>query len=391
MINNDTVYRKIMKLKPKKAAGLDGIPQKLVKDSAIIITPFLNHIFNISLSEGKFPDDWKKARVSPILKSGSRDECDNYRPISILSPISKIFEKIVFDQLSQYLTTNEILTDYQSGFRKGYSTCSSLLRTTNDWLVNMDKGLINGVVFLDLKKAFDTVDHDILIKKLEFYGNKNNALRWFISYLSNRKQVCKVGMSMSNSENVAAGVSQGSNLGPLLFLLYINDLPNCLDSSVPALFADDTNLTASGASASEIQDILEIELNKVHTWLLANKLTLNIKKTEYVLIGSRQRLSQASADPILSMGSEGIKRVSSTITLGVVVDECITWSDHVDKVAKKAAKGIGMLRTSKHLFDRDTLKTIYNAFVLPHFDYCALVWNNCSNSKTLQQIAKTPK
>ena len=130
----------------------------------------------------------------------------------------------------------------------------------------MEKGLINGVVFLDLKKAFDTVDHDILIKKLEFYDIKNNALCWFISYLSNRKQVCKVGMSVSNSENVTAGVPQGSNLGPLLFLLYINDLPNCLDSSVPALFADDTNLTASGASASEIQDILEIELNKVHTW-----------------------------------------------------------------------------------------------------------------------------
>ena len=175
-----------MKLKPKKAAGLDRIPQKLIKDSAVIITPFLNHIFNISLSEGKFPDDWKKARVSPIFKSGSREECDNYRPICILSAISKIFEKIVFDQLSQYLTTNEILTDYR--------------------LVKMDKGLINGVVFLDLKKAFDTVDHEILIKKLEFYGIKNNALRWFISYQSNRKQICKVGMSMSNSENITAGV-----------------------------------------------------------------------------------------------------------------------------------------------------------------------------------------
>ena len=183
---------------------------------------------------------------------------------------------------------------------------------------------------------------------------------------------------MSNSENVTAGVPQGSNLGPLLFLLYINDLPNCLDFFVPALFADDTNLTASGASASEIQDILEIELNKIHTWLLANKLTLNVKKIEYMLMGFRQRLSQVSADPILSMGSEGIKRVSSTKTLGVVVDECITWSGHVDKVVKKAAKGIGMLRRSKHLFGRDTLKTIYNAFVLPHFDYCALVWNNCS-------------
>ena len=173
----------------------------------------------------------------------------------------------------------------------------------------MDKGLINGVVFLDLKKAFDTVDHDILIKKLEFYGIKNNTLRWFISYLSHRKQVCKVGMSVSNSENIKTGVPQGSNLGPLLFLLYINDLPKCLDSSVPALFADDTNLTISGTTATEIQDNLEIELNKVHMWLLANKLTLNAKKTEFMLIGSRQRLSQIISDPILSIGSEAIKRV----------------------------------------------------------------------------------
>ena len=382
MINDETVYKKIMKLKPNKGAGLDKIPQKLIKDSAVVITPYLNLIFNLSLSEGKFPDDWKKARVSPIFKSGNREECGNYRPISILSAISKIFEKIVFDQLSQYLITNKILNDYQSGFRKGYSTCSSLLRTTNEWLVNMDKGLINGVVFLDLKKAFDTVDHNILIKKLEFYGLKNNTLRWFISYLCHRKQICKVGMSVSNSENITTGVPQGSNLGPLLFLLYINDLPNCLDSSVPALFADDTNLTTSGSTASEIQDNLEIELNKVHTWLLANKLTLNVDKTEYMLIGSRQRLSQVISDPILSMGSEGIKRTLSTKTLGVVVDECLTWKDHIDKVAKKAAKGIGMLRRSKHLFDTDTLKTIYSTFVLPHFDYCSLVWNNCS--KTLQ-------
>ena len=239
---------------------------------------------------------------------------------------------------------------------------------------------MNGVVFLDLKKAFDTVDHGILIKKLEFYGIKNNTLRWFISYLSDRKQICKVGMSVSNSENITTGVPQGSNLGPLLFLLYINDLPRYLDSSVPALFADDTNLTVSGVTATEIQDNLEIELNKVHMWLLANKLTLNAKKPEFMLIGSRQRLSQIIADPILSIGSESIKRVSSTKTLGVTVDECITWKDQIDEVAKKAAKGIGILRRSKGFLDKDTLKTIYSAFVLPHFDYCALVWHNCSKA-----------
>lgn len=381
-INNDTIFNKIMKIKSNKAAGLDKIPQKLLKDSAVVVTPFLNLIFNLSLSEGEFPSDWKNARVSPIFKSGDREECGNYRPISILSAISKIFERIVFEQINQYLITNQILTQYQSGFRKGYSTYSSLLKTTNEWLVNMDKGLINGVVFLDLKKAFDTVDHEIMIKKLEFYGIRNTALRWFISYLSHRKQVCKVGVSISESEQITTGVPQGSNLGPLLFLLYINDLPNCLDSSVPALFADDTNLSISGATTCEIEEKLEIDLNNVHQWLLVNKLTLNEKKTEYMLIGSGQRLSQINAEPSLTIGSESIKRVSTTKTLGVIIDECLTWKDHIEKVAKKASKGIGMLRRSKDLLDKNTLKTIYSAFVLPHFDYCALVWDNCS--KTLQ-------
>ena len=220
-ITDDAVLRKILKLKSNKGVGPDNISPKLIKDSAEVIAPYLSYIFNLSLSEGKFPDDWKSARVCPIFKSGKRDECANYRPISILSAISKIFEKLVFEQLSRYLTTNKILTDYQSGFRKGFSTCFSLLRTTNEWLVNMDKGLINGVVFLDLKKAFDTVDHDILIKKLEFYGIKNNTLRWFISYLSHRKQVCKVGMSVSNSENIKTGVPEGvKSWSPALFTLH---------------------------------------------------------------------------------------------------------------------------------------------------------------------------
>lgn len=380
LITNDAIFKKLLKIKPNKALGLDKIPGKLLKDSAVVVTPFLNLIFNSSLSEGIFPSEWKKARISPIYKSGTRDDCSNYRPISVLSVIPKIFEKIVYDQVNEYLVKNLILTPYQSGFRKGRSTSSALLKTTNEWLVNMDKGLINGVVFLDLKKAFDTVDHKILINKLECYGIKNSALRWFTSYLSNRRQVCKIGSSVSESKLITTGVPQGSNLGPLLFLLYINDLPNCLESSAPALFADDTNLSVSGTTTSEIEDKLEMDLNNVHCWLLANKLTLNVKKTEYMLIGSRQKLSKVNSDPILRIGSESINRVSLTKTLGVLVDENITWRNHIDHVAKKAAKGIGLLRRSKDLLDRNTLKTVYSALVLPHFDYCAIVWDNCSQT-----------
>ena len=224
---------------------------------------------------------------------------------------------------------------------------SSLLKTINEWLINMDKGLINGVLFLDLKKAFDTVDHDILIKKLEFYGIKNTNLRWFISYLSQRKQVCKIRSSITEIKEITTGVPQV----PLLFLLYINDLPNCLKSSVPALFADDTNLSVHGVTTEEIEEKLETDLNNVHNWLLINKLTLNVQKTEYMLIGSRQKLSHVKSDPDLHIGSEGISRVSSTKTLCVLVDENITWGNHIDYVAKNAAKGIGLPRQSINLLD----------------------------------------
>ena len=232
----------------------------------------------MSLSEGIFPNDWIIARVAPVQKSGQKDDCGNHRPISFLSLVSTLFKKLIYEQVNKYLINNNILTPFQSGFRRGRSTCISLLKTTNTWLVNMDKGLINSVIFLDLKKAFDTVNYEILIKKLKLYGIRNTALRWFVSYLSNRSQVCKVGKSLSTPATITTGVPQGSNLGPLLFLLYINDLPNFLKISDPALFADDTNLTINGASTSEIEMKLEQDLNNVHQWLLANKLTLNIKK-----------------------------------------------------------------------------------------------------------------
>ena len=200
------------------AAGSDNISVKLLKDSADATVPFLATMFNLSLSQGVFPNDWKNARVSPIYKSGEKDECGNYRPILVLYVVSKLFEKLIYEQMYSYLDNHELLTSFQSGLRKGNWTSTFLLNTTNTWLVNMDRGLINGAIFLDLKKAFGTVDHAILIRKLELYDIKGNCLRWFISYLSDRTQVCKVGKTISSKKYVKTGVPQGSNLGPLLYL-----------------------------------------------------------------------------------------------------------------------------------------------------------------------------
>ena len=249
----------------------------------------------------------------------------------------------------------------------------------NIWLMNMDKGHLNGVIFLDLKKACDCVNHDILLKKLILYGCRGNTLHWFRFYLTNRIQMCKIAQTLSQPCYIKCGLPQGSNLGPLLFLIHINDLPNCLSSLAASMFADDTNLTENGKCVEDIQDHLNADLKKVHhRWLLTNKLTLNKEKTEYMIIGSRQRLVKSNTDPTITIGGANIKRVKQTKTLGIIVDEHLSWKNQLSNIIAKVTKGIGMLRRMKAFVLKSTLITIFKALILPHFDYCSLVWDNCS-------------
>ena len=379
----------LSKLCKSKATGLDNISAKLLRECPDLIAESLTYIFNQSLLTGIFPDEWKSARVTPLYKnSGKRNDPTNYRPISVIPVVAKVFERVVYHQLYYYLTKNCILSRYQSGFRSLHSTVTALLEATDSWAMNIDRGFVNAVVFLDLKKAFDTVDHNILLTKLQYYGIRGSCHNWFTSYLSNRTQTCPMNSFMSSPKLVKCGVPQGTILGPLLFLLYINDLPNCLYFSQPRMYADDTSLTFASVDLKHIDDCLNYDLNRVYIWLSANKLTLNLTKTEFMLVASRQKLSTFSEIPSFSINDHPVKQVSSVKSLGVHIDQNMSWECHIQNICKKIASALGAIRRIRHLIPFNILINVYDSLVQPHFNYCSVVWGNCGSglSEKLQKL-----
>ena len=389
-IQESEIHKLISGLDSNKATGLDNISCKILKLAANIVVPTLTLIFNQSIEKGIFPDEWKSAKVTPIFNNGSRTDLENYRPISVLPVVAKIFEKAAYNQLYNYFNDNNLLADCQSGFRSLHSTLSAMLEVTNHWSMNVDNGFLNGVLFIDLKKAFDTIDHEIIMRKLSFYGADQTALRWFLSYLSNRVQRCQVNGELSTANSITCGVPPGSIIGPLLFLIYINDLPNCLTEANPRMYTDDTNITVLSDNITDLKQRLNIELVNLNKWLRVNKLSLNITKTEYMIIGSRQRLRATTDNEVIEITIEGkaISRVKEAKSLGVHIDDNLTWKTHIEKISKKISSGIGALKRLRPYISQDTALRIYKSLIAPHFDYCSGVWYGISKtlSDKLQKL-----
>ena len=354
----------LRKLKVRKASGLDQIPARLMRDAAAEICNPLTKIINVSLETGYFPREWKVARVVPLFKSGKITDLDNYRPISILPVASKILERAVHTQLYKYLTACHYLSPYQCGFRKNHSTETAAIAFTDSVRRNMDQGLLTGSIFIDLRKAFDTIDQSVLLNKLMKYGVKDLELKWFNNYLLCRSQVVCLENVASEQCQVLSGVPQGSILGPLLFVLFINDLPSVFSKCQVLIYADDTVIYYASQTLAEIEQILTDELACLYQWLQKNNLFLNVKKTECLLFGTAPRLSKVN-DFTITVGNSVLRRVVKFKYLGVIMDECLNWKAQTSAVFSKASKRIGMLRRIRNDITVNAADKVYKSFILP--------------------------
>ena len=299
----------------------------------------------------------------------------NYRPISLLPAIGKLFEKLLAFRLTNHLHTHNILSPHQFGFREKYSTELAVNDIHEKLLHNLDNGLNSCTIFLDLAKAFDSVSHSILLDKLKKYGVRGIALQLFQSYLTNRTQYVKVNGVKSSCQPILFGVPQGSILGPLLFLIFINDLPDATSLYVK-LFADDTFLCAQNTNFTLLQSEVNTELNKVATWLLSNKLTLNISKSKFMIITRKHHVPSFS----LAVKDNYLEECDSYKYLGIFIDKKLSWHTHIQYVTKKVLKACGAMAKLRHCVCIETLKNVYYSLVYSYVRYGLMIWGKSSPS-----------
>jgi retron-type reverse transcriptase len=376
-------------LKSGASCGHDDVKPDIVKSVSDLISSPLAIIFNLSLSSGSVPKKLKCAKVVPIFKNGENDVFSNHRPISILPVFSKILERLIHKRLYKFVSCYNLLHENQFGFRPGLSTEMAILQVYNNIISALDSRKHTVGVFLDLSKAFDTINHDILLSKLAHYGIRGIALEWFRSYLNDRFQFVTYNSHKSPLLNISTGVPQGSILGPLLFILYINDLFYVCKHSSTTLFADDCNIVASHKNFDQLIEFVNHDLCNISTWFMANKLSLNIKKSNYMFF--KNRFSNRTYDDIhITINDNNISRVSSTKFLGIILDECLTWNNHSIQIANLVSKYSGILYRLKQFLNCDVLFSLYQTLVIPHIMYCNLIWadrNNC----TLDNIHRKQK
>ena len=413
----EEIVKIIGKFNPNKSPGHDNITNMVVKKVAPEISKPLCMIFNCSFNTGVVPEQLKIAKVIPIYKKENAEVLSNYRPVSVLPCFAKILERLMFNRCMDYIDKNDILNEKQFGFRSNHSTNMAIIELVDKVTKAVEKNESTLGIFLDLSKAFDTIDHDILLYKLEYYGFRGIVLDWFISYLKNRKQFVRYQSCDSEYKNIKCGVPQGSILGPLLFILYVNDITTTTSLLEIILFADDTTLLYSHPDISSKVNLINNELREISNWFKANKLSVNASKTNYMMLGTshmtnkyidvnepcdgdvvdsttnivfqnKEKITKHKVNVILDNVS--LERVNSTKFLGVIIDENLTWKNHIDTVSKTISRNIGMLTKMKHYVPGYILYSLYCTLVVPYINYGILIWGNTCKTY-LDKIFKLQK
>lgn len=372
-ISSNDVNNVISSLENKNC-NTDTIPNSLYKNCSNLIASPLAYLLNQSVRIGHFPNCFKKATVCPIYKSGDPNIPTNYRPISLLHPLSKIFEKIVYSQLINYMVENNILSPFQFGFRENHSTTDAVTALLEIIYKKLNEKNTSALIFIDLSRAFDTICHTILLRKLSHYGVSDIAVSWFKSYLQGRTQTTKINDTYSNSEKIDYGVPQGSILGPLLFLIYVNDFQRC-HSEISIQYADDTSIIISDKQIPTLAEKCKIVLNEIYTWLNANKLSLNLSKTSYLIFSNKND----DIDLQLELNGIRIERTTHTKILGIIIDDKLSFKRHIDNTVNKLLKFTYILYRLKDVVPKSALLTLYNSLIYSHLLYGITAWGSASN------------
>ena len=384
--NEEEVKGLIRDIDISKASAILNVSSKIIKDAFETIPVLLTKLFNISLNRGKVPDAWKSATVIPLKKEGNSADVNNLRPISLLPVQIKLLEKIVHNRLMAYLDHEQLLDNKQGGFRPGHSTVDTIVRFTEDLYQNINNGLTSIAVYIDLRKAFDTVNHILLLNKLRNLGVIGTNLDWIENYLENRTQTTLANNICSQKAAIKCGVPQGSVLGPLLFLIYVNDMKSILQHSKHYLYADDTVIYCSGDNVEDVVNKLQTDLTRYETWCKGNKLTVNTKKSNFVVYGTKSKVSKVQ-NVDLKLNGDMLNRVPFYKYLGVFLDSNLTFNKHVDVSKKLICHKLYLLSKIRKYINEPTSTRIFKTMIAPLIDYGNIIYSGTS-AKNLDKLQK---
>ena len=389
-INHNQVLQEIKAIRSDCSTGGDSIPINMIKLVADVIASPLTAIINNSIDKNIFPDQWKTAKICPIPKIDNPMESKDFRLISLLPVMSKVFERIIMKQLIQYIENRTVYSDMQSGFRKNHSANTLLIKMRDDILNAMDKGEVTIAVLTDFSKAFDTVDYPTLLKKLHALNMSKNTLKLMASYLTERQQYVQIDDKLSTSELVTFGVPQGSILGPVLFNLYVSDMDENCKNCACAQYADDSNLYKNCKPSNIMSSInyLEETLNDVYKWSEEKNLIFNPDKTKFMIFTTTRSKHKDIAYQFRPDERTTVERSDSNKILGIWFQQQLCWDNHIAEVTRSCYTTICVLRKIKHLANRHLRKQLCNSLILSRLDYCSTVFDPLTTNmeKRLQKV-----